>query len=104
MIHQGLSDVVPLKNPVMPVFGVAHGNSQAAFVAYAESGAEYMDILVSKQPALGICHNKVNPNRYGIIENLILRQYTLFYQMLQNTSTHGIWISARHGFCRKMHR
>lgn len=41
-----LNDVVPLKNPVMPVFGIAHGNSQAAFVAYAESGAEYMDIIV----------------------------------------------------------
>ena len=44
--YSNLSDVVPLKNPVMPVFGVAHGNSQAAFVAYAESGAEYMDIIV----------------------------------------------------------
>lgn len=40
------SDVVPIKNPVMPVFGIAHGNSQAAFLAYAESGAEYMDIIV----------------------------------------------------------
>lgn len=44
--YSNLSDVVPLKNPVMPVFGVAHGDSQAAFVAYAESGAEYMDIIV----------------------------------------------------------
>ncbi|MBE5950979.1 MAG: hypothetical protein E7260_05195 [Lachnospiraceae bacterium] len=41
-----LSDVVPLKNPVLPVFGVAHGDRQAAFVAYAQSGAEYMDIIV----------------------------------------------------------
>ena len=30
----------------MPVFGIAHGDSQAAFVAYAESGAEYMEIIV----------------------------------------------------------
>ncbi|MGN0506301.1 MAG: DUF5696 domain-containing protein [Lachnospiraceae bacterium] len=44
--YSNWSDVVPLKNPVMPVFGVAHGDSQAAFVAYAESGAEYMDIIV----------------------------------------------------------
>lgn len=41
-----LTDVVPMKNPVLPVFGIAHGDSQAAFVAYAESGAEYMDIIV----------------------------------------------------------
>lgn len=40
------NDAVPLKNPVMPVFGIAHGDSQAAFVAYAESGAEYMEIIV----------------------------------------------------------
>lgn len=40
------SDVVPLKNPVLPVFGIAHGNRQAAFLAYAESGAEYMEIIV----------------------------------------------------------
>jgi len=44
--YSSLSDVVPLKNPVLPVFGIAHGDRQAAFVAYAESGAEYMDIIV----------------------------------------------------------
>lgn len=43
---RSLSDVVPLKNPVLPVFGIAHGDNQAAFVAYAESGAEYMEIIV----------------------------------------------------------
>lgn len=40
------SDMVPLKNPVMPVFGAAHGDGQAAFVAYADQGAEYMQIAV----------------------------------------------------------
>ncbi len=39
-------EAVPIKNPVMPVFGIAHGNSQAAFVAFASSGAEYMEIIV----------------------------------------------------------
>lgn len=38
---------VPLKTPVMPVFGVAHGNRQAAFVAYATSGAEHLNIIAS---------------------------------------------------------
>ena len=44
--YSNMSDVVPLKNPVLPVFGIAHGDRQAAFVAYATSGAEYMDIIV----------------------------------------------------------
>ena len=44
--YSNMSDVVPLKNPVLPVYGIAHGDRQAAFVAYAEAGAEYMDINV----------------------------------------------------------
>lgn len=44
-----LSDAMPLKDPVMPVFGVALGNDQAAFVAYAEEGAEYMSILCTPE-------------------------------------------------------
>lgn len=42
----GYRDSVPVKNPVMPVFGIAHGDNQAAFVAFASSGAEYMEIVV----------------------------------------------------------
>ncbi len=42
--YESLTDAVPLKNPVMPVFGVAYGNDQAAFVAYADEGDEYMSI------------------------------------------------------------
>lgn len=41
------SSYVELKNPVMPVFGVAHGNRQAAFLAYATQGSEYMSVVVS---------------------------------------------------------
>lgn len=48
----GMTDTVPLKDPVMPVFGVAHGNGQAAFVAYADSGAEYMQIVVRPEENL----------------------------------------------------
>jgi len=36
---------VPFKQPSMPVFGIAHGNEQSAFVAYATSGEEYMEII-----------------------------------------------------------
>lgn len=43
-----LNDAVPVKNPSMPVFGVSHGDgTQAAFVAYADSGDEYMSIAVT---------------------------------------------------------
>lgn len=43
---------LPLKSPTMPVFGIAHGNRQAAFVAYATSGGEYMNIVVSPEQNL----------------------------------------------------
>jgi len=32
-------------NPLMPVFGVALGHQQQAFVAWADSGAQYMEII-----------------------------------------------------------
>lgn len=55
-----LTDAIPLKDPVMPVFGVAHGNDQAAFVAYADSGAEYMQIAVRPEENL-TAYNYVYP-------------------------------------------
>ena len=36
---------VPYKTATVPVYGMAHGNDQAAFVAYAEAGAEYMSVV-----------------------------------------------------------
>lgn len=45
--YSELNDAVPVKNPTMPVFGISHGDgTQAAFVAYADSGDEYMTIEV----------------------------------------------------------
>ncbi len=41
------TDAVPVKSPVMPVFGIAHGDCQSAFVAWADKGAEYMEIVVN---------------------------------------------------------
>jgi len=40
---------LPLKQAVMPVYGIAHGNRQAAFVAWATKGAGNMKILVSPE-------------------------------------------------------
>lgn len=36
---------VPFKTASVPVFGMAHGIDQAAYVAYASSGAEYMSVV-----------------------------------------------------------
>jgi hypothetical protein len=36
---------VPFKQSTFPVFGMAHGDQQAAFVSYATSGEEYMQIV-----------------------------------------------------------
>jgi hypothetical protein len=46
LTYQSVSDdVVPVKDPTMPVFGISHGDgTQAAFVAYADSGDEYMTL------------------------------------------------------------
>lgn len=45
---EGISqNVVPLKNPTMPVYGISQGDgTQEAFLAYADSGDEYMSIHV----------------------------------------------------------
>lgn len=46
--YDSLDDTVPLKDPVMPVFGISHGDgTQGAFVAYADGGDEYMTINVT---------------------------------------------------------
>lgn len=46
--YSSLDNSVPVKSPTMPVFGISHGDgTQAAFVAYADSGDEYMTINVT---------------------------------------------------------
>lgn len=47
--YEELTDAIPLKNPVMPVFGVAYGDNQAAFVAYADEGDEYMNVVCTPE-------------------------------------------------------
>jgi len=39
----------PFKDPLMPLYGIAHGNRQAAFVAFATQGAPHMTLLVSPE-------------------------------------------------------
>jgi len=40
---------VPFKQPTMPLYGISHGYRQAAFLGYATSGDEYMEIIVSPE-------------------------------------------------------
>lgn len=40
-------DDVPVNDPCMPVFGIAWGDQQLGFVAWADSGAEYMEVIVN---------------------------------------------------------
>lgn len=48
--YRSIADnAIPLNDPVMPVYGIAHGQDQNAFVAYATSGAEYMQIEVQPE-------------------------------------------------------
>jgi len=47
--YQELSDAIPLKDPVMPVFGVAYGDDQVGFVAYADEGDEYMSVMCTPE-------------------------------------------------------
>jgi hypothetical protein len=39
----------PFKDPLMPLYGIAHGNRQAAFVAFATQGAPHMTLYVSPE-------------------------------------------------------
>ncbi len=43
---------VPHKKSSMPVFGMAHGDEQAAFIAYATSGEEHMQVIAMPEENL----------------------------------------------------
>lgn len=54
-------DDVPVKEPVMPVFGIAHGDGQMAFAAWANQGAEYMEIIVNPDGTRGTTYTWAYP-------------------------------------------
>lgn len=54
-------DDVPVKDPVMPVFGIAHGDGQMAFAAWANQGAEYMEIIVNPDGTRGTTYTWAYP-------------------------------------------
>lgn len=77
--HEQVEPVfVPLKEPGLPIYGIAHGNRQAAFFAHATQGAEHMELVVSPQ-------NGVAPNRSGYTFAFARFNYnTLIYQVYNN--------------------
>lgn len=100
------TDALALKNPVMPVFGIAHGRQQAAFVAWAESGAEYLDIVMRPEENLRLKYNFCYPrfaynveyykvyNRKGSgfftkAEDLFAYDIRMTYQFLHGDGTDG---------------
>lgn len=68
------TNAVPLSDPVMPVFGIAQGNDQIAFVAWADSGAEHMDIIVNPDETNNVSYTWAYPrfeynNKYFQVYN-----------------------------------
>ena len=64
---------VPLKQPVMPVYGAVHGHLQAAYLAYATQGDPFMEIVANpKSAGTGIKFFNVHPR---FVKN------TLFWQV-----------------------
>jgi hypothetical protein len=61
LYENGESFFVPLKQPVMPVYGVAHGNRQAAYIAYATEGDPFMEIVATpKSTGTGVKYFNVH--------------------------------------------
>lgn len=100
-----LTDAIPIKDPVMPVFGVSHGNGQAAFVAYADSGAEYMQIVVRPEENLTAynyvyprfvynvsywqVYNKKGDGFFTLMENPNVMNINMTYTFLSGDGTDG---------------
>ena len=67
-------DDVPVKEPVMPVFGIAHGDGQMAFAAWANEGAEYMEVIVNPDETKGTTYTwayprfELNVNYYQVYD------------------------------------
>ena len=75
------SNFVPLKQPGLPIYGIAHGNRQAAFFAHTSEGAEHMELVVSPQ-------NGVAPNRSLYTFAFARFNFnTLIYQVYNNSGS-----------------
>ncbi|MBU1144670.1 MAG: hypothetical protein KJ971_02275 [Firmicutes bacterium] len=65
---------VPFKTASIPVYGMAHGNNQAAYVAYASSGDEFMYIISTPEENVYHYNNTFAKFNYNFSYNKL---YTL---------------------------
>lgn len=75
---------VEFKQPSLPVFGIAHGDNQSAFVAYATKGDEFMQIVSVPEDNLTY-YNYTYPrfeynNKYKQVYNKMGWGYTTLYE------------------------
>ncbi|MBR3645471.1 MAG: hypothetical protein IKN54_03555 [Lachnospiraceae bacterium] len=78
-----LQESVPLKNPVMPVFGISHGDgTQSAYVAYATKGDEYMTIMCD---TFSRAKNQI---RYTYVHPMFTYNFDYFYVINQAGQTY----------------
>ncbi len=77
--YSEVSDAVPVKSPVMPVYGIAHGFEQSAFVAWADKGAEHMEIIVNPEDTRNVKYTWAYP-RF---------EYNLTYYQVYNNAGSG---------------
>ena len=92
-----LYDDVPVHDPVIPVFGMAQGNGQMAFVAWADSGAEYMDIVVNPDETKSTSYTWAYPRfEYNVkYYQLYDEQGNGFFTTLENLYDYDVDITYR---------
>src|SRR5690606_30238061 len=78
------TNMVPVKQPVMPLFGVSYGDgTQAAFISYTTKGAEYMQIYARPRNSA----DSYNLTDYQIAHTRYL--YNRLYTQVYNQSGAG---------------
>ncbi len=80
---------VPFKTASIPVYGIAHGDDQAAFVAYASSGSEYMQIISIPEENI----YKYNSTHAKFIYNF---QYNKLFTMSGSNPVPSIYTDLNH--------
>jgi len=66
------TNYIPMKNPTMPIYGIAHGDRQAAFIAHSTKGSDHLELTVSP-------HNNRTQYTYVIPKFVLNNKYTRVY-------------------------
>lgn len=89
------TQAVDINNPLMPVFGISHGDNQKAFVSYASKGSEYMSIVARPKENMNIPYYWAYPrfefnNNYFKVYN---KKGEGYFTQTENYSEYDISIS-----------